>query len=321
MSQNQYFLGPWSQIPKLTIATSPVTASHTGIPSPTSASHVGYWSETSASHVEDQKPAAASHAGGITLVTMNHLEITSPASASHVESMPPTIVNGIGGIHMVEKPIHVRRKPKFLCRICEGDYLTRLFPTTDGIPEVWSSPMGPSGSELYLVSQHSVSPLIDMTIMSVKSSPEHTPIFGGDASLDLVVSHPIQPMVEKVIAPKQFSVDLALLVLVLYLLYHVLNISSQVTYEQERVLLSPSTLPPSLGEVPFDWDGLVGYPMPPPMPFQVRDIIQYIVEKVTSTSTLSSSAWRVLGFSKLVSAIRKMLTFHRSSAWETWPPP
>ena len=54
---------------------------------------------------------------------------------------------------------------------------------------------------------------------------------------------------------------------------HVISISDTTPFEQERVLLSLSTLPPSPGEVPFDWDGLVGYPMPPPMSFQVRDII------------------------------------------------
>jgi hypothetical protein len=128
MSQNQSFSGPWSQMPQLTTATSPVTASHTGIPSPTSASHVGDWSTTSACHVEDQQPTTASHAGGITLVAMSHPDITSPASASHAESMSPTIVNDVGGIHTIEKPRRVRCKPKFLCRICEGDHLTRLCP-------------------------------------------------------------------------------------------------------------------------------------------------------------------------------------------------
>jgi hypothetical protein len=78
---------------------------------------------------------------------------------------------------MIEKPRRVRRKPKFLCRICEGDHLTRLCPATAGIPEVWSSPRGPSGSESSLVSQHSVSPLIDMTVMPMQSSPDPTPIF------------------------------------------------------------------------------------------------------------------------------------------------
>jgi hypothetical protein len=53
ISQNQSFLGPWSQIPQFITATSPVTVCHTGVISPTSASHVGDWSTTSASHVED----------------------------------------------------------------------------------------------------------------------------------------------------------------------------------------------------------------------------------------------------------------------------
>jgi hypothetical protein len=132
-------------------------------------------------------------------------------------------------------------------------------------------------------------------VMSMQSSTDNTPIFGGDAPLDLVVSHPIQPMVEEVVvsmqssidptlllesdkskeavAPMQFLVDPALLVLVLYLLCHVLSISSTSPSEQERVLLFPSSLPPSLDEVPFDWDGLVGYPMPLPMSFPGRDII------------------------------------------------
>jgi hypothetical protein len=54
---------------------------------------------------------------------------------------------------------------------------------------------------------------------------------------------------------------------------HVINISSTAPSEQERVLLSSSTLPPSSGEVTFEWDGLMGNPMPPPMLFQVRDVI------------------------------------------------
>jgi hypothetical protein len=72
ISQNQSFLGPWSQMPQFTTATSPVTACHTGIISPTSASHVGDWSTTSASHVEDLQPAAASHAGGTSPVTVSY---------------------------------------------------------------------------------------------------------------------------------------------------------------------------------------------------------------------------------------------------------
>jgi hypothetical protein len=110
--------------------------------------------------------------------------------------MSPAIVNGVGGIRTVEKPRRVRHKPKFLCKICEGEHLTCLCPATIGITEEWSSPRGPSGSESSLVSQHSISPLIDMVVMSMQSSPDHSPIFEGDASPGLVVMHPIQPMVE-----------------------------------------------------------------------------------------------------------------------------
>jgi hypothetical protein len=131
-------------MPQLTIATSLIPASHTKITSPTFVHHVG------------DEP---------------------PTSASHVESMSPYIVSDVGGIHTIENPRRVRCKNKFLCRICEGDHLTRLCPATIGILEVWSSPRAPSGSESSLVSQHSISPLIDMVVMPMKSSPDPTPIF------------------------------------------------------------------------------------------------------------------------------------------------
>jgi hypothetical protein len=143
-------------MPQLTTTASLVTSSHTGAPSLTISSHVGYWSMTSESHVEDLQPAVVLHTGDIALVAMSHIDITSPtsihhvgeeppASASHVESMSPTIVNDVGGIHTIEKPIRVRFKPKLLCRTCEGNHLTRLFPVVAGIPEAWFSPAGPFG--------------------------------------------------------------------------------------------------------------------------------------------------------------------------------
>jgi hypothetical protein len=144
-----------------------------GIPSPTSASHVGDSSPTSASHVGDFLLASASHAGSM-----------SPATASHA-----------GGIHMIEKPRRLRRKPRFLCRTCEGSHLTHLCPVTAGIPEAWGSPKGPSGSEASMVSQHSVPSLVDTTIMPMQSSADTPFPLGVDASFDLVVSHPIQPVV------------------------------------------------------------------------------------------------------------------------------
>jgi hypothetical protein len=93
--------------------------------------------------------------------------------------------------------------------------------------------------------------------MLMQSSADTTPIFGVDTSLDLVVLHPIQLMVEEVVASMQFSVDPALLVLVLYLLYHVLRISISVPSAQGSIPLSLSTIPPIPRVVSFDWNDLV----------------------------------------------------------------
>jgi hypothetical protein len=125
---------------------------------------------------------------------------------------------------------------------------------------------------------------------------------------------------KEVVAPMQFLVDPSLLVLVLYLLCHVLSISITSPSKQERVLIFPISLPPSLDGVPFDWDGLVGYPIPSHMSFLGRDIILYITEMITSIRNLSST-WRALGLPKHVSVLHNTLTFQKRSAWEPWPPP
>jgi hypothetical protein len=53
ISQNQSFLGPWSQMPQPIATSSLVPEIHTRIPLATSSSHVGDWLITFASHVED----------------------------------------------------------------------------------------------------------------------------------------------------------------------------------------------------------------------------------------------------------------------------
>jgi hypothetical protein len=144
-----------------------------------------------------------------------------------------------GGIHTIEKRRCVRRKPKFLCRICKGDHLTCLCPATVVLQEAWFFPGGPLGSESSLDSQPSlvdttvipmpssantplplgadasldlvVSHPVQLAVMSMQSLIDATPIFGGDASLDLVVSHPIQLTVEEVVVLMQYSVDPTLL--------------------------------------------------------------------------------------------------------------
>jgi hypothetical protein len=106
------------------------------------------------------------------------------------------------------------------------------------MPTVWSFPGGPSGSDSSLVSQQSIFPLIDTTVMLMHSSPYPTHVVRSETSFD-----------------------------------HVINIYSPASSEQERVLLSPSTLPPSFGEVPFDWDGILGYQIISPTPFQIRGVL------------------------------------------------
>jgi hypothetical protein len=182
ISQNQSFLGPWSQMPQPTTTTSPVTVGHTGILSPTSASHVGDWLTTSASHVEDQQPATASHAGGTSLITASHTAHTSPTSASHVGDLSPATASHVGGIHTIEKPRRFRRKAKFLCRTCEGSHLTRLCPATAGIPEAWFSLEGPSGSDSSVVSPHSIPSLVDTEVMLMQSLADTPLPLGVDAS-------------------------------------------------------------------------------------------------------------------------------------------
>jgi hypothetical protein len=193
--------------------------------------------------------------------------------ASHAERMSPSIVNDVGGIHMIEKTRRLRCKPKFLCRTCEGNHLNHLCPVTARIPEVWGSPKGPMGSEVSMVSPHPISPLIDMEVMSLQSSSDPTPIVEGDVSDVPVITHPIQPEVEEVVVPVQSLVNPTLLFKGDASFNNVVNIFDTAPSEQERVLLSLSTLHSSPGESPFDWDGIVGYPMPPPMSFHVRDII------------------------------------------------
>jgi hypothetical protein len=102
---------------------------------------------------------------------------------------------------------------------------------------------------------------------------------------------------------------------------HVLSISILVPSEQEIIPLSSSILPPSPRVVSFYWNDLVEPQIPSSTPFQIRIILRYIVDKVTSTSILSSPTWKDLGFPKLVSDICEFLTLDISPAWDPWPPP
>jgi hypothetical protein len=174
----------------------------------------------------------------------------------------------------------------------------------------------------YASLDHVVSHHVQPTVMSMQSSADTTPVFGGDVSLDDVVSRPFQPTVEEVVMlmkysvnptlllesdkskevtlPMQSSVNPTLLLGSDASFDHVLSISSYVTYEQRSIPLSSSTLPPSPRVVSFDWNDLVEPHLPSSTPFWIRGILRYIVDKVSSVSILSSSAWKILGSPKIV---------------------
>jgi hypothetical protein len=103
-----------------------------------------------------------------------------------------------------------------------------------------------------LVKQHSISFVIDMTIMLMQSSTNPIIIFEDGAAPGLVVSLPIQEMVKEVVILMQSPTNTNFVLEGDASFSHVIRISSISPYEQEIVLLSSSTLPPSLGEVPFD---------------------------------------------------------------------
>jgi hypothetical protein len=206
ISQNQSFLGPWFQMSQSITATSPVIVCYIGIISPTSSIHVGYCSTTSSSHVggtclltvshtTHTSPISASHVGDPSPTSVSHVGYFLVASASHAGSMSPANASHAGGIHMIEKPRRLRRKPRFLCRTCEGIHLTRVCLFTTGVPEAWGTPKGPLGSEASMASQHSVPSLVDTTVMPMQSLIDTPFPLGVDVSFDLVFSHPIQPVV------------------------------------------------------------------------------------------------------------------------------
>jgi hypothetical protein len=172
-----------------------------------------------------------------------------------------------------------------------------------------------------MVSPHTTSPLILSMVPSTQFSPDLASFVEGEASLAPVTMHHLQPIIEEMTTPVQYLVNPTLPEENDAPFSHVINISNPPPSKRERFILSQKLLPPSPDEVPFDWNDLMGHPIPPPMYFPLRDIIQTITETVTTISTFSSSTWRALGFPKILSAIREILTFHRRPRREPWPSP
>jgi hypothetical protein len=221
---------------------------------------------------------------------------------------PPTTTSHAGGINTIDKPRHVRHNAKFLCRLCKGYHLTRLCPATAMVQEAWSFPWGPSGFESSLASQPSlvdtivmpmkystetppplgvyasldlvVSHPVQPVVVSMQSSIDTTPIFMGDASLDLVVSHPIQPMVEEVVMLMQYLANPTLLLEsdkpkeVTLLMQSSVNPTLLLEGDAsfDDVLRISSFVPSSLGRIPLSSSML------PPSPRVVSFNWNYLVE-------------------------------------------
>jgi hypothetical protein len=339
---------------------SPSTTSHTNIISPTSTSHVGDRSTTSAIHVEYMQLADACHVGTTTLVIASHTTPSSPTSRSHVEylllasashggSMSPATSIHVGGIHMTVNPRRIGHKTKFLYKICKQGHLTCLCPTIVVVQEVSSLSDIPSGSESSSVPQlsnpsffdttvlpmqssahttpilesdasldHVVSHPVQPAVMPMQFSSDTTPILGSDVSLDLIVSHPIQPMVEEVVVPMQSLVDPTLLLesdkskkVTLSMQYSV-NPTLLLGGDAyfEHVLTISIHVTSEQGSIPLSLSTL------PQIPRMVSFDWNDIVDNGSYASILSSSAWQVLGSPKIVSVTCELLTFDKILAWE-----
>jgi hypothetical protein len=162
-----------------------------------------------------------------------------------------------------------------------------------------------------MIPHHTTSPVVIPMVSPLRFSFNLTPSMESEASPALVTMHPFQSIIEEVTTPMPFMVKPTLPKKSDAPSSHVINIPSLPPSEQERCILPPNTLSPNSSEVPFDWDDLIGHPIPPPMSVLLRDIIRTITETMYSVSTFSSSTWRALGFLKLLLVICRILTFSR----------
>ena len=85
--------------------------------------HVGGAHPTSAGHVGSSLLASASHVGGRLSASVVHAKDNISATMSHVDT--------------VEKTTRSKHKPKFPCKLCEGDHLTYKCPSIAEVQRVW----------------------------------------------------------------------------------------------------------------------------------------------------------------------------------------
>jgi hypothetical protein len=160
--------------------------------------------------------------------------------------------------------------------------------------------------------------------MPMQSSADTTPILRGDASLDHVVSHPIQPMIEEVVVLKQSSINPTLLLesekskevtmlmkilpipLFFWGLMHILTMS--LAFLVLYLLNKGEFHSPQVRSLRV-------------RSFLIMGFLWCIVYEGSFASILSSSPWKYFGSPKLVLDTSEMIAFERRTAWEPWPPP
>ena len=97
--------------------------SHAGGTHSTAAKPIDPARPTSTSHVGPSLSASTSHAGGSLSASVVHAEDNPSATVSHVDT--------------VEKTNRSKHKPKFPCKLCEGDRLTYKCPSIVDVGRVW----------------------------------------------------------------------------------------------------------------------------------------------------------------------------------------
>jgi hypothetical protein len=130
----------------------------------------------------------------------------------------------------------------------------------------------------HVVSQP-IQPLVEKLVTPMQSSVDPTLLLESFESTKVVTS--MQSLADpnlllesvestKVVTPMQSSADPTLLLDSDVSTDYVFSISSSVLSEQGRILLIPSTPPPSPRMVSFDWNDLVEPRLPYSAPFQIR---------------------------------------------------
>jgi hypothetical protein len=279
-----------------------VTASHT-----TSASQVIDPSLASASHVGDVQPTTSSHVGGIDFVEKPRQIGRKPKfpcnlyKGDHLTHLCPSLLevqrfwslsarssnSGSSAVSsqsiqpLVEKVVTLMQSSTDPTLLLGGevplDHLVSQ-PIQSWVAKVVmpmqssTDPTPHLGGEvpLDLVVSQPMQPLVEKVVMLMQSSTDPTPLLGGEVPLDHVVPQPFQPLVEKVVTLTHSSDDPTLLLGSDVYTDYVFSIFGSILSEQGGIQLIPSTPPPSLRMVSFDWNDLVEPRLPSAAPFQIR---------------------------------------------------